>query len=342
MRCIVFSDLHMHNFKEFSRIDRMFGLNTRLLDSSNILMQIKNYCLENNIKTVIFCGDFFHKSNEITPDVYYLAINSISSFKKEGIKIIAIPGQHDYYKDLFTSLSPLFGLMKTLGLSGGKIEEEGVVFHACLNAYTVEKQKEELSICKPIEGKKNILLGHFLVKEILENGLYNLDLPCVTYDDLPKGFDLYILGDYHPHVYLPDKKLISVGATHHHTFGSVKRGRGGFLDLDLETLTFERIELDAPIFVDVDDFKNFEFNDKDFYRVKVSDESDIEELVNKIDGVDVKYRPSYDTKAKAELSKEEKEEYRIDMDPIEVMYKYLEKCDKPKSWIEKGKGYLNV
>jgi hypothetical protein len=99
----------------------------------------------------------------------------------------------------------------------------------------------------------------------------------------------------------------------------------GFLDLDLETLTFERIELDAPIFVDVDDFKNFEFNDKDFYRVKVSDESDIEELVNKIDGVDVKYRPSYDTKAKTELSKEEKEEYRIDMDPIEVMYKYLEK-----------------
>lgn len=341
MRCAVFSDLHMANWQEFSSIDPISNLNTRAVDCYNVLMDIYRYCKEEGINLIIFSGDFFHDSLKITPDLYHLVNAWIEDLNYWGIRLVAIPGQHDYYRGNFTSLTPFINNMEVIAYSGGIINPAtDIVFHFCFHRSTIEEQKEEISKIKSVKGKRNIFVGHFLVKELLEKGLYNLDIPCITYEDLPKGFDLYLFGDYHPHVHIPELNLASIGSTHQHTFGSVKRGLGGFLDLDLDTLKFERIELKAPMFIDVEDYKTQDFNDYDFYRVHVKGEKEVEDFRNKISDKEVKYRLVYSFENSIPLSKEEKEEYLVTMEPEEVLSKYLEKQNKPKQWIEKGRSYL--
>ena len=64
MKYLIFSDLHAHNYREFSEIDPT-GVNSRLLDCVEVLGEIQKYANSQGIEKVIFCGDLFHLKNNI-------------------------------------------------------------------------------------------------------------------------------------------------------------------------------------------------------------------------------------------------------------------------------------
>jgi metallophosphoesterase superfamily enzyme len=59
MKTLIFSDLHAHNYREFSEIDIM-GINSRLGDCVRVLVYLKMFCEEQHIDRIVFTGDVFH------------------------------------------------------------------------------------------------------------------------------------------------------------------------------------------------------------------------------------------------------------------------------------------
>src|SRR3990167_7616811 len=93
-RFIVFSDLHLHLWSYGA--STVNGKNSRLLDQVNVLDQIRLYALTNNIKEIVFTGDFFHTHSSVRSEVLWAAHTFLSALKRENIKIIFLIGNHDY------------------------------------------------------------------------------------------------------------------------------------------------------------------------------------------------------------------------------------------------------
>ena len=339
-KIIVFSDIHIHAYPEFATYE--YGYNSRLMDCIDILDQIWNYAVRNKIKDILFCGDFFHRSDSLTPEVIGLTQAAVYGFYLDELNLIMIPGQHDYWRGDITALACLPPYV-TKPIGGYVLEHMGVKLDFYLNKPTLDEQLEILSpqnALGPCRDYKNIFVGHFLVKELLEKGLYNLDIPCVSFDDLPQGYDIYLLGDYHPHVYIQEKNLVSVGATHHHTFGSVKRGLGGFLVLDMDTIEFERVELHAPMFCDITPKEIREADPVNFYRVTVYSEEEKEKAVSEFKKRKInKYRIVL-KREDEKVKEKDRDEYKLHMEPENLLTLYLKEKKKPIEWLKVGKGYV--
>jgi DNA repair exonuclease SbcCD nuclease subunit len=105
---ILFSDLHFHPHEVMSFQED--GVNSRLNDSYNVLIEIKNYALQNNINQVFFLGDFFHTRSKIDINVYNFAYVTLEEFYEDGITLHLLAGNHDmYFRNTakVTSLRPL-------------------------------------------------------------------------------------------------------------------------------------------------------------------------------------------------------------------------------------------
>jgi len=59
MRSLIFGDLHDHNYREFSKLDKN-GMNTRLLEGVFALANITLSGLEEKVDEVWFVGDLYH------------------------------------------------------------------------------------------------------------------------------------------------------------------------------------------------------------------------------------------------------------------------------------------
>ncbi len=92
MRFIVFSDLHLHNYKRFSKGQ------SRLDNCTQALRDILDYAHEHDINNVLFCGDLFDTPKALNTVVINRAIEVFSeAFEKNPIlKFIAISGNHDH------------------------------------------------------------------------------------------------------------------------------------------------------------------------------------------------------------------------------------------------------
>jgi DNA repair exonuclease SbcCD nuclease subunit len=66
----------------------------------NLFKEIADYCIKNNIKSIIHLGDWFHTRysiNVLSIDISYKIINLL---KENNIHIYIIKGNHDqYYKN---------------------------------------------------------------------------------------------------------------------------------------------------------------------------------------------------------------------------------------------------
>ena len=92
---IAFSDLHLNMWSKFNKD------NHRTLNGFDVLFRIANLCSEYYCPA-IFCGDLFHKQENIDADLYdliqqkFYELNLIHN--KTGFKVYAISGNHDINK----------------------------------------------------------------------------------------------------------------------------------------------------------------------------------------------------------------------------------------------------
>lgn len=91
MEFIVFSDLHIHNYKKFSQND------SRLNDTLNILEGIFKFAHNNEIHNILFAGDLYDKQTNIPVVVVNRTMEKFKGLfqKYPHIEFYAISGNHD-------------------------------------------------------------------------------------------------------------------------------------------------------------------------------------------------------------------------------------------------------
>lgn len=160
----------------------------------NKLKWCYDYCLSNNINTIIFEGDLFNNSTELDREQLNEIIQLINSYKEQNIISYTIIGNHDLYYRAEDSNKML---LKTL-LYSHTVEHLGkLVLDNCIIS--------GFDYTKPISAvishdKYNICVGHLFYENMMfGNELENTNLTKEKATLL--GYDAYVLG--HDHSYYP-------------------------------------------------------------------------------------------------------------------------------------------
>lgn len=91
MKVLLFSDLHIHDYKSYSK-------NTdRLENCLKVLDDMESFCLHHNIDTVFFAGDLFDTFQVLMSSVVNETVKRFKDIfdRNENLKIYAISGNHD-------------------------------------------------------------------------------------------------------------------------------------------------------------------------------------------------------------------------------------------------------
>lgn len=119
---IFFSDLHLHDRKEFSRVDPETGLNVRLLEGLNILDQIKKILIENlAIKEVKYLGDIFELKDRIPNHIlieFRRKLDEMLSESEQHPFFYALEGNHDFNIPKYPTLDIFKGDSRFTFISG--------------------------------------------------------------------------------------------------------------------------------------------------------------------------------------------------------------------------------
>lgn len=94
MKLVVFSDPHVFPFPEHATL--VNGVNSRLLDTLKVFVEARSYCDAHEIDLVVIAGDVFHKRGVVQTDAYNRVVKELARFKKAGIRVICIDGNHDH------------------------------------------------------------------------------------------------------------------------------------------------------------------------------------------------------------------------------------------------------
>ena len=255
MKIAIISDIHLgyERFEEdaLAQAREAFGLAARLADA------------------VLIPGDVFDKRYP-KPEVIAQAINlfrelskndwgaRIVDFKGHGkiytdVPIVAIPGTHERIaegKDNALRLLSLAGLLAdtseaTTVLQKG--DEKVAIFGlGGLSEEMVAERLKKLD-ARPIGGMLNIFMFHQSIYELLPFSKH-----FMTYNDIPKGFDLYVCGHIHNRVEttVHGKKLLIPGSTVITQLKDKEQEQKGFLLLDTADLRHEFMYIKSRPFIE--------------------------------------------------------------------------------------------
>lgn len=264
MKVVVFSDLHMHNWSYGSNSDSVNPsiYNSRLQDGAKVLHIIHDYCFHHKIKYVFFTGDFFHTHGKLDASTLQLACIALRAFKKDGIHIFFIAGNHDMADKggYVTSLEPFVeygtvvktrSFFKLDNVQIGMLaytEDENVLnsfLHDYVGYIDTLDAKDNVQFLFMHQGVAGAPVGSgFVINEILEP------------DMIPKSITHAFTGHYHSHRKISDRLTI-VGSPLQHTWAD-KNEKKGFLELDLCTGDYKFIPIKLSEFMELDfDFISF-------------------------------------------------------------------------------------
>ena len=209
-------DLHFGKKCNFRLEENMDQVISKKLDF------IKDYCIEKEIKTVIFAGDIFENCS-INRSTFMSAVKSFKKFKEDNIDVVAIFGNHDEYRynKNMRLLTPLYDL-EELGLvyckdEGYEIYRNGVRF-MCFSYLETQKLCEFLSNGnkdKNNDKDTRVAIGHaFYENEFMGGTEANITKEMLDKSDI----DFLVLG--HDHT---DYEELKVGDKYVLRCGSILR-----------------------------------------------------------------------------------------------------------------------
>lgn len=250
----IISDIHVHNWREFSKLDPD-GVPTRLRDTLRPFTQLREYMAINGVTSAFCAGDVFHKRNVIQTQSFNLAFEEIARFGQQDLDLYMIPGNHDQTtKDgQLHSLQPMSEV--AVVFSKPIIKDFGdttFVFMPFLD--DAEATKDFLNgLQRPKKAKRFILLGHLGVNGAKSGPYEYKPLEQVSASDFPSCLDAVLLGHYHDRQVLQKagngKPLVRyVGAPLQHSREDEGSERGIML-FDTDTLKSTFLPTNLPKFV---------------------------------------------------------------------------------------------
>lgn len=250
MKIGIFGDLHVYKHQS-----------KKIFEDTAIdfLKEFLSYCKRNKIKKVIFLGDWFHIKTKLYVPSFIRSIDMLKEFKKNGIDMTFLIGNHDM--PYMTSTD--FSIVHAFEPYGKVIplydwEDVGNYrFHYL--SYTNELPNFERN------GKEDILFGHLDVQNfVMENG-FTCKEGFNTSDF--SSFERVFSGHFHKHQIRDN--IIYVGSPYQTRYSERNESKG-FVVLDSDDASWEFIEYEAyPKFKELDseelDTNNVKGN---FIRVK--------------------------------------------------------------------------
>jgi DNA repair exonuclease SbcCD nuclease subunit len=213
-------------------------------------------------------------------DARVTSFNGRGSFTHTNIPVVGISGTHERAasgKENPLSLLGLAGLIVDTSEATTIIEkgnEKVAIFG--LGGLSEERVKETLIELdpKPIEDAFNVFMFHQSVYELLP---FSEDF--IHYDDLPKGFDLYVDGHIHSKVEetVHGKKFLIPGSTVLTQLKEGEQEEKGFIIFDTNNYTYEFVKINSRKLV----FKNISFERAKPGEVKEKCEQEIDGILAK-------------------------------------------------------------
>ena len=248
---------------------------------------------------ILLPGDIFDKHSP-KPEAMAQAINlfrelsrkswgaKAASFEGRGkpytnIPVVAISGTHERTvegKDNPLNLLALAGLLVDTSEATTIIEKDGEKVSVFgLGGLSDDRARERLKDMapKPVPGTFSIFMFHQSVYELLP-----FDKNIIHYDDLPKGFDLYVCGHIHNKVesVVHGKKFLISGSTVLTQLKDGEQEQKGFILFDTATYSYEFKRIDSREFVS----KALHFEGADPKSVSDRCESEIDAILAKSKG----------------------------------------------------------
>lgn len=270
MKLAIFSDLHVHAHAEHSRDER--GVPSRLRHCVSVLERIREHCVGNGVRHVLFGGDLFHKRGVLYTLPYNLVVEELVAWKRAGLSLHANVGNHDA-ADRAGKVHTLqalesVGLLRTVGASSDgwvnwNIEDD------YRNARTDAVVVTAVAYCPGAEDLRRRTDHALQTRELhdLGRGVFKVGLfhhgfrgakvgTSLEYvvkedadpDEYAKHFDAMFTGHYHAHQEVGTLgNAWYVGSPMEFVRGETSPK--GFLVLDTEEAEIERVDIDLPRFV---------------------------------------------------------------------------------------------
>lgn len=348
MKVLCTGDWHAHNFTDFSkmisvdwdsktlRYERVYAnnshipckdMNSRLFYILKGICDMRDYCLDNGIKHILFSGDLFHKRANIEVTVFNAVHKVLKTFKEKGITVHILAGNHDQVDSSQIPASAIYSLRDIAHVIENPeyflITEENEELEVVAVPYSKDKNFILNSIKsfreKCTDSKSAVLLTHLGISGgVTGSGMYVMSDEYNLKELSPELWKYIVLGHYH-RPQLLCKNTFYCGTPVQNSFNDEIKGDNGyngFFIIDTsKRYDIEFIPLIAPRFVtvsSVEDLGSFtqEFLENNYVRVKTKAENveEVKELLEQFGGeetlneVRLELEKSYVTEARSDIN----------------------------------------
>ncbi len=162
MRVGIFSDLHLHSFKPFSKPVKG-GINTRSENTLEILIKVAQVAYNEYLDLVCFCGDFWHARGYLSVPLFKEAYKLVGEIPCD---VVMIRGQHDLATREFGAPSgvDVFGYIDGVTVLDGEHswKHKDLIVYGCNSDETLDDIELEDDIYYSDSAK--ILLMHTIIQ----------------------------------------------------------------------------------------------------------------------------------------------------------------------------------
>jgi DNA repair exonuclease SbcCD nuclease subunit len=258
-KILIFSDLHLHKWKEFAKTDKN-GRNDRLMDCYSVFEFVRRRADKLQPDLIVFVGDLFHKKSILDTETFNLGMDGISML--ENWKVLMVPGNHDQAtKD--GSIHSLAAFKHLKHVSVADIDDARPYNVGSFKVLAIPYTDRQ-HIIDSFKGETHDLAFVHAGFSGAIAGSYEYrppeELEVADLGKLPKDRVSVISGHYHTPQSLLGGKVVYVGAPLQHTRSDMADKSRGISLFDTKTGQIERIPLDLPRFVQLtdDDIENHE------------------------------------------------------------------------------------
>jgi DNA repair exonuclease SbcCD ATPase subunit len=229
------ADVHIRNVKRHKEYRKVFEL---------MFEEIRKRGTEDAI--IYLAGDIAHAKLEMSPEL----VNEISWLFKECAKTcptILITGNHDCNMNNMDRMDVLTPIVDALELENFYYLKDTQVYSiggVDFSVFSILDNKDNWITADKLFGNKKIALFHGPVDNSQTDIGYVVSSRHFT-TDIFDGFDLALLGDIHKRQEMISPKgckVVYAGSLVQQNFGETL-GRHGFLAWDLDTMTYEEIDI---------------------------------------------------------------------------------------------------
>ena len=220
-RVAIFSDLHL-------------GVHTNSSEWHNYAVEwanrFKDECKRNNIKDIIFCGDWHHNRSEISVNTLQVSADILDILSE--FNVIAITGNHDLYYKHRTDVNSLSIFKKRKNVTILNTPETMEVFDRTITFCPWNTNVKDIP-------KSDVIFGHFEI-ETFKMNTYKVCEEGVKVKDLLSKSSLIISGHFHTRHNKKFSKgtILYTGNPFQMDFGDTNNQKGYYI-LDFDTLEYE-------------------------------------------------------------------------------------------------------